>query len=71
MITGAYGISLNCLRLLQISAEGAPADPAASVRAAIAAESKEEEAKAQKAKEAAAWIAHKSGDGQVSHNPSA
>ena len=41
------------------------------MRAAIAAESKEEEAKAQKAKEAAAWIAHKTGDGQVSHAPSA
>ena len=39
------------------------------MRAAIAAEGKEEEAKAQKAKEAAGWIAHKSGDGQVSPSP--
>ncbi|CAL5224177.1 g6817 [Coccomyxa viridis] len=43
----------------------ASADPAASVRAAIAAESKAEEEKAQKAKEASAWIAHKAADGQV------
>ena len=36
------------------------------MRAAIAAESKAEEEKAQKAKEASAWIAHKAADGQVS-----
>ena len=36
------------------------------MRAAIAAESKAEEEKAQKAEEASAWIAHKAADGQVS-----
>ena len=48
-------------------AGAASADPTASVRAAIAAESKAEEERAQKAKEASAWIAHKTGDGQVCH----
>lgn len=47
----------------------ASADPTASVRAAIAAESKAEEEKAQKAKEASAWIAHKAADGQVCYAP--